>query len=244
MAAVVPASTDPLFIPTRRTQQTPREVFEAICDAWPRVIGGEPSRESVLVLLSQWSIETGDGRSCWNFNLGNVKRVKGQPWTWLNSVWEILGGKKVVFQPPHPQTHFRAFHTAEDGAEAYLQFLHTRFARSWPAVMQGDPAAFAHALKLQGYYTAPEEAYVRAIRGRFDHFAKTIPAERESDPGTSEIMSRHDAETALIVLGYVTTDLDAAIRAFQEDHPFLKRDGIVGPMTSASIQAALNEHKA
>jgi hypothetical protein len=153
------------FRPATRTPAAPRDVLAAIRRAWP-----EGSRESCLVLLAQWGIETGDGASCWNHNLGNVKRVKGQAWTMLGNVWEILGGKKVVFQPPHPQTHFCAFDSLDEGAAFFVEKLRTRFAKAWPAVLSGDPATFSRTLKSLRYYTADEKAYTAAIVARYRQF--------------------------------------------------------------------------
>ena len=126
-------------VPAKRTPVTPAEMFGALGAAWRAKFGSEPARASLLVLLAQSGIETADWRSMWNFNVGNVKRVKGQPWTMLAHVWELLDGKKVVFEPPHAQTHFRAFPDLGAGVAAYLDTMAGRFAKSWPAVIAGDP---------------------------------------------------------------------------------------------------------
>jgi hypothetical protein len=159
-------SVDPLFEEARRTPTTRAELAAALERAWPSVVGGEPPPGAVRLLVAQSDIETDGWRANWNWNFGNVKRVKGERWTMLRGVWEILGGKKVVFQPPHPQTHFRAFPDIDAGARAFLEVLHRRFASAWPAVLSGDPDAFAHALKKARYYTAAEADYARALRAR------------------------------------------------------------------------------
>lgn len=161
--------------PAKRTPVTPAEMYAALANAWRRRFDAEPSRASLLVLLAQSGIETGDWRSMWNYNVGNVKRVKGQPWTMLAHVWEILDGKKVVFEPPHPQTHFRAFADLEAGVAAYLDTMAGRFAKSWQEVIAGDPEGFARALKAQHYYTAPVDAYAKALAARFRAFNLSIP---------------------------------------------------------------------
>lgn len=162
-------------VPAKKTPVTPAEMYAALRSAWVAKFGAEPSRASLLVLLAQSGIETADWRSMWNYNVGNVKRGKGQPWTMLPHVWEIIRGERVVFEPPHPQTHFRAFPDLEAGAAAYLDTMAGRFAKSWEAVVSGDPEAFARALKAQHYYTAPVDAYAKALAARFRAFNLSIP---------------------------------------------------------------------
>jgi peptidoglycan hydrolase-like protein with peptidoglycan-binding domain len=212
--------TDPSFRSHLVTPASPKEVFEALRRAWSTTVGGTPTTESLLVLLAQWGIETGDGRALHNWNLGNAKRVQGQPWTMLPHVWEILGGHKVYFEPPHPQTHFKAFGSLDEGAVAYLQMMHKRFAASWPQVVAGDPAGFAHALKGQHYYTANEVAYAAALKARYAKF------EGEVAP--------LDVAAALDALGFET------VRGFQKSAG-LAVDGVVGPKTRAALRRALAE---
>jgi hypothetical protein len=156
---------DPLYRPHLVTPTTIEAVRDALAQAWP-----DGSRASIAVLCAQIMIETGLVH-LHNWNLGNVKRVPGQPWTMLPHVWEIIGGQKVVFDPPHPQTHFRAFATIEEGVAAYLETMRRRFASAWPAVEAGDPRGFAHALKLAHYYTASEADYAKALVERFSKLA-------------------------------------------------------------------------
>lgn len=213
---IVGTVDEPRYVPAQRTPAPVADVLAALQRAWP---GG--SRESLLVLLAQWGIETGDGRSCWNWNLGNVKRVKGEDWTMLSNVWEILSGRKVVFQPPHAQTHFAAFDDVDRGAAFFLAKLQGRFAKAWHAVLAGDPGMFARELKKLGYYTADVKAYTYAIEARYRQFDATT---RDDDAPTHLEM--------LALLGYET------VKSFQRAYPSLVVDGIVGPKTRAAIELA------
>lgn len=178
-------SDDGLLVPHQLTKVSLRQVYDALGEAWP-----EASRASLIVLTAQIGIECADGARVHNFNLGNVKRVGGQPWTMLPKVWEILrsvpagatsatqrpdGLFRVVFDPPHPQTHFRAFSTLEQGTAEHLETLRRRFAAAWPAVEAGDPAGFGRRLKALRYYTAPEADYVRALELRAARLEAEVP---------------------------------------------------------------------
>lgn len=182
-------SDDGLLVPHQLTKVTLRQVYDALAAAWP-----EGSRASLIVLTAQIGIECADGARVHNYNLGNVKRVQGRPWTMLPKVWEILrsvppgatsatqrhdGLWRVVFDPPHPQCHFRAFSTLEEGTAEHLATLRRRFFAAWPAVESGDAAAFGRRLKALHYYTAPEADYVRALELRAGRLDAEVPPRAE-----------------------------------------------------------------
>lgn len=167
-----------------RTPATASEMFEALKSAWSFAFPEEiPKRESLLVLLAQWAIETGRGKSMWNYNIGNIKSVEGDGHDYVfracdehlpiarakemvaygaglvKIAWEHpdQGLAAVIISPDHPGCRFRAFGSLAEGAVDYLLFLHRRFSSSWIAVEAGDPGLFAHLLKVHGYYTGPED---------------------------------------------------------------------------------------
>ena len=76
----------------------------------------------------------------------------------------------VVFQPPHPQTRFRAFYSLEEAMGDHLALLQKRFASAWGAVLAGDYKAFAAQLKARGYFTASAEAYAAGMRRPYEDF--------------------------------------------------------------------------
>lgn len=47
-------------------------------------------------------------------------------------------------------------------------------AQVWPALMQGDPVGFVHALKAQGYFTAAEGPYTMSVTSIFNGLVKTM----------------------------------------------------------------------
>lgn len=89
-------------------------------------------------------------------------------------VSEIIGGREIFFRPPERGSTFRAFGDVLEGVRFYLEFLHGRFLTAWPALSQGDPTAFAHALKLRGYYTASEELYRKTLESCFAKCLKIL----------------------------------------------------------------------
>lgn len=152
-------------VPLTKTTFTTKDFARALLAAWP-----EATKAAAGVVWAQYALETGRGAACWNNNIGNVKCTPSQafagvPYFMLPNTWEIIGGKKITFQPPHAATWFRAFATLAEGMAHHLAFLkNKRYAPAWPAVEAGDPDAFARKLKAQGYYTAPVEQYAAGLR--------------------------------------------------------------------------------
>jgi len=164
------------LVPTVRTSYTQQQMIEGFIRGWLQQFGEIPSKTSVGVLYAQDALETGSTTSMWNNNIGNVKYIptagdEGWFYMMLANVWEVINGQKVYFQPPNPATWFRAFPTLAEGVAFHLDFLKNhRYKNAWTAVESGNPAAFAHLLKLAGYYTAPEADYVRMMNYYFNKY--------------------------------------------------------------------------
>ena len=58
----------------------------------------------------------------------------------------------------------RAYEDAEAGLMGYWAALLDGFPDGYDAICTGDPAVFAHALKVAHYYTADEASYARGLR--------------------------------------------------------------------------------
>ncbi len=227
-------TTDALYVPAVRTKVSVADLVEALRRAWT-ARWTPPRRWSLVLLAAQWGIETADGASMWCWNIGNVKRMAGHPWTMLDNVPENINGKKVVFRPPHPQTHFRAFASLDDGAAEYLDILFRRFGVAWPAVVSGDALQFAHQLKRSRYFTADEHAYASALVTRVDLIERKLDG--------YGLKTHAEIATQLRRLGYLTTDFVAAVKAFQADHAGLSIDGVPGKFTKDAIRTAIRSQQ-
>ena len=176
-----------------KTPATVEEIGRALALAWLRLFGEMPSRASIALLLAQSALETSRWRSCYSWNLGNVKatpawsgshcerycnellteqqardavsRASLQPDGTLDVILGgVVGGKRIAnFYPPNPASRFRAFATLEDGALDYLSILADRFASAWRYLEDGDASGFALALHRARYYTADPKAYAAGL---------------------------------------------------------------------------------
>lgn len=194
--------------PVIRTPITMRDFARAMILTL-RVQGITPTKAACGVMWSQYAIETGAGGFCWNHNLFNHKCTqamadRGVPYMMLANTWEIIDGKRVSFQPPHPATWFRAYASFEAAMSDHVTSITKgRYASSWPAVLAGDVREYAAQLRAHGYYTAPLEAYQAGLERPFSSWMATTAyevaleaiedaAEEETDPEIR--LDLHDSE--------------------------------------------------
>jgi len=82
---------------------------------------------------------------------------------------------RVTFQPPHPQTRFRAYESLEAGAKDWMAFLERLCVKNPElrgALESGDPEAYARELKRCGYYTASAGAYAQGLSAHMNQEVK------------------------------------------------------------------------
>jgi len=54
------------------------DMFTCLGRSWFELFQSVPSRESIAVLWAHWAHETGRGKSCIQYNIGNIKYVEGK----------------------------------------------------------------------------------------------------------------------------------------------------------------------
>lgn len=167
-------------LPNVRTLVEPALLAVELTAAWRALRDETPKRGSILVLMAHSALETGRWRSCRCWNLGNVKSKEGdgRDHTFFRCN-EVINGKVVWFDPPHPETRFRAFRSLREGALDHLAFLMgmKRYAAAWAHVLEPDPVAFVHALKAGGYFTADPIPYARSVASIYAEYDRTLPFE-------------------------------------------------------------------
>jgi hypothetical protein len=181
------------------THVQPADMLVAMRAAWTSELRSDPRRGAICTLVAQWALETGGGRSCVAFNVGNFKATVGGAYdfcyfkttervsvaaaqaeieqhrelcSWDGTV-DASGLATLVVHPRHPWCCFRAYPTLAAGCEDYLHAMYTRFAAAWTAAYDGDPVAFARALGALGYYTSDRDAYAAGCERWF----RTLMAE-------------------------------------------------------------------
>jgi len=110
------------------------------------------------LLAAQIALETADGKSAYNYNVGNIKALDKEGVKYqLLKTWEMESGKRVDRREP-----FVSYDSLDESLDDYLAFLDRRGLLE--AADTGDVDTFNRALKSAGYYTADEGAYGRIMK--------------------------------------------------------------------------------
>lgn len=180
------------------TPCAPLAYVHAIRGGLETITGKTPLNGQVAVLTAQSALESGRWRSMHRFNPGNIKASAGYEFLYCQyRCNEVIGGNTEWFDPPHPQTNFRAFMDLDTGVLDYLRFLsgRVRYAGPWAAATKGDPAAFVHALKISGYFTASEGPYLKGVVSLFGEYMRLL-AQPDADHPQVEV--DHAAAVAVV----------------------------------------------
>jgi hypothetical protein len=258
-------------IEAKKTPAAPAEMRGALRIAWRRLWSDQPSEKALAILLAQWALETGRGKSMVCFNVGNAKATEKEDHCYFSTL-EVLprrtanayvhasthkhpceiaednGGMdlKVRFKPDHPACRFRAFNTIEDGCVDYLRMLRNRFALAWPSLLAGIPEAFVRALRQQRYFTADEAEYSRAIRLLFNEFV--LHDEADDTIESTNVDTIAGVQKSLVLLSIDPGLIDGVLGPQTKSaimrfqrHRKITADGVPGPVTREELRKALAE---
>lgn len=159
----------PKYLADELNASTEEEIFYAFKQGVKDVCGRSLPFESLAVLMAHSALETGRwrvGLHRWNF--GNIRaypdRLKDDEYFTMFKCSEILKGKEVFFEPPHPNSIFRAFTSRKEGIQHHLKFLmKKRYKKAWEMVLAGNATGYSHELRAAGYYTANEKRYTKTL---------------------------------------------------------------------------------
>ena len=143
-----------------RTPTSRAEIRAALERAEERLTGRPPSPAFLDVVTAHACLETGSGRSMFNFNFGGIKGTGPSGLTASARTHEWEDGTRY-----RTRARFRAYESLDEGAQDYLSLLHRRYAPALSAAERGDVDGFTHALKSVGYFTGPEGHYANDLRG-------------------------------------------------------------------------------
>lgn len=178
------------LLPLQRTTPTQEQFHHAIVEAWNAVLGDRYPCNAMIaaIMFGQFAFETGWGKSCWNWNLGNHRTGPLNPpnpkgwagdYVELKTADEYIDGKRVIVGG-----YFRAYGLRDvpnglrNGALGHVSFLYElkRYANALDVLKAtaGIPvsgyatiiaaAEFVEALKRGGYFTGPLDVYRAGVQ--------------------------------------------------------------------------------
>ena len=144
--------------PVQRTQMSASTASAELRRAWTRVTGEVPDDKTVALITAQWAHETAHGASMYNYNFGGIKGVGPSGLSVEQRTKEGYGKHERQITD-----HFRAYESAEAGAEDYVKLLTRRFPEAVNAAKSGDTDGFVLGLKQRGYFTGDARAYQKSV---------------------------------------------------------------------------------
>jgi len=230
----------PQYLPDELNASSEEEIFYAFKEGTKELYGKDLPFESIAILLAHSALETGRwrvGLHRWNF--GNIRaypaKLKEDEYFTMFKCGEILSqvAEEVFFEPPHPNSVFRAFTSREEGIKHHLKFLmKKRYKKAWEMLLVGNAAGYSHELRAGGYYTANEKLYTRTLVKLTSEYLK------KKDKLTSwrplSINEVQDVKTGLISIPSIDIN-----RPDKIDYPHTKATGSVVLIFVAAVIAYL-----
>lgn len=173
------------YLPDRLTVLTAREAITSLRSAYVALEGVAPSPQCLSLHTAQAMLEANRFKSCHNFCFTNAKASPKYVGLFscykcnekIDNVWkyfvpegELLGafgtplkGAPLVVPDGHPQTRFRAFRSADEGALDHMALEKRKFPEAYTGARSGNVGAFVHGLKIRTFFTADEAPYLAGV---------------------------------------------------------------------------------
>lgn len=192
------------FVNNQITKLSENQARDALREGFFKVTGQYPTDQVLALLMAQSAHETAQWTKIHNNNFGNIKSTSG--WghqTTTYPAWETVNGQRVNFPAGVPETQFRAYPDASEGAADYVIVLLKDNPRRKPpdawkqALLTGDPAAMAVALKTPPpYYTGPQKDYETAMRRLYNQYLEITQVSPDSYNGNWQGKGSDNAQAA------------------------------------------------
>lgn len=158
-------------VPSTKTPVSVPDMWTAMGSVWASRSGVMPSAEQLQVLMAQWMLETGNGASMIQWNVGNFKHVPGDGWnytTYGTTECDPDTGDNCAAE----QGSFAAYPDLATGLGVYFDgFYSGKWSVAWPALLAGDVTSFATAIRSKGYFTASLASYIAGMNARIQQLA-------------------------------------------------------------------------
>lgn len=150
-------------VPRQHTPVAIADLPDLLSDGYGATTGHDPEPGHIRLALAQLElehgVEAGALRAVYNWNLGNQDAGEG----WTGDTFCTVPECEGVSCSSHAVHQRRAYASPEEGAAGYWQVMTERYPKALEAMARDDAAGFVRELKLAGYFTGDEGAYLRAV---------------------------------------------------------------------------------
>jgi len=217
--------------PVQRTQLSTADASSELRQAWTRATGEVPDDKTVALLTAQWAHETAHGASMYNYNFGGIKGKSPSGLFVEQHTKEGWGHneRQIV-------DHFRAYESAQAGADDYVKLLTHRFPEATNAARLGDAEGFVQGLKQRGYFTGDARAYQRSVTSiSNDLLATAFRASGSTQPARTSSTSASGLNSTSKVHEYASPSANARAQSQGVLASMLQ------PLTPTALMGALSE---
>lgn len=162
-----------------RNKLTADQAVKTISNAYKSIVGRNPTKRVLTLLVGQSALETDSWKSLPNYNFGGVKASAKDAYAQWLKTWE----RDANGQRYDTLALFAAYRTAEAGAKAWIETIKRRD-YWWKALHSGDPDKYVYQLAgaptkegkrtKPAYMTATQKEYLFALNKRSSPLSKEI----------------------------------------------------------------------
>lgn len=168
---VLTTATPATELPPTSTPMDAKSMADALAGGYKLITGKAPTKDVLGLMLGQVALETGNfGHGVHQFNFGNKKYSGGDPhWQYFRCS-EIVNGKEVFYDPPHPACKFAAYDNPAQAGAAYVHTLKSR-QHWWDGLQTGTAQGFITGLTIAPkYFTANPSLYLKGVQDRMMNY--------------------------------------------------------------------------
>ena len=146
------------------------QLVPAFVSGWRQLMGTEPTKQQIAMLISHNALETGGftTKAMFNYNIGNIVKTSQDNFDFFMHP-DSYHGKKFM-------SKFRSYNSLEDGVLDYLKLLKKGYPQAFDATSQA-PKDFAHALvanpNFQYYDDTHEKEYAAGMTSLYNQALKS-----------------------------------------------------------------------
>lgn len=155
-------------VPRKSTPVDVGQMVKSLIKSWHSLLGRDPTKEQIAMILAQNALETNHRKAMFNFNVGNIMHMGSDSHDYFENQ-DSYGGKPFTAK-------FRSYPSLDEGVMDYLKLLYGGYPQAFTAAKSGDPKEYARALianpQKQYYDPHVQKQYVAGMSNLYEQYLK------------------------------------------------------------------------